>query len=863
MSSMVSGLYHLPKQPSNPLYLRLLFVYFVMSGDGSQMKRYTKSMLAQADLVCRTWISPKVMPPEEFTAIGATLEMGQAVWTMSGEVVPKTKTDNPEAHGLLAVWPGTLHGLRGEDDLIVCYKGETEKFVHPRKQVLCKTVDWMVALANDVVPDSDIPPSDHSTDHSEGCESDDDQSNGTVATPKKKKQRKNRKVTQETNSGNGSDNGLANQPNPKRERPPSKGVSPIGKKRRGATLTQCQVADILAKLQSGSCDAAVLEELKDATLATVKDIISQLGLPIKVGTKDAMLLELAKAAKHRLEKPLFPAPPGVVTYKATEESMENDKATVSEGSEESNPEQAPQGAVRDKAMEESMGQDKATESEGSQECDPQQAAMWQKLAMTRYESDSDATSERDVASGGLPVTPTLPMSGVTTIATTAAAAAAVVLAAFAVAVVEKAAAAAAVVGAAAAVAVVEEDAKLIKNCIEKGVLKDVQQFLGKNGCKWNPVESGMTRLKSVPTGLQAQLFSLSQSLKDVQHLPDGNTLAGWDLVRVLGHKTRTVKLTDQYGEYRIAIVLGSGTLKCGSQTFTFSADTPGSIVEFKKGMDLRVTTTSPPFHVVVFFYSPLLHVMSNETRMLKAAQKEVEESRKQMDAILEEAEKTEKEVAGLRKALQNAQKEVVGLRKELQKEKEKASQERGRASTLDGEVKQLVKENGKQGKDIDRLKSANKQLKHDIDKLQKAKQKQLEEAKSDRAAAKREHAAQLAATRKVQAAEKLTAAQAKLASEKLQMEEKDKVKAEKAQETEILDLLKKVVSDRSVAPPNATPPPYSGYPIGAFGMAPLTMPMYTPPSHPAHPPLHTPQVMNPYVAPFALPYGQNPAFPGF
>ena len=183
------------------------------------MKMFTNSMLAKANMVCRTWISPKTMPAEEMTAVGATLEMGQAVWTMSGEIVPKTKTDNREAQGLLAVWPGTFHGVSGDDDLVVCYKGEAKKYVHPRKTVLCKTVDSMVALASEVVPDSDVPPpSDHSAaERSQTSSSYESEarrgSSGAMATPKKKKQRKDRKRRKENDSGSSSDDDLAKQPN--------------------------------------------------------------------------------------------------------------------------------------------------------------------------------------------------------------------------------------------------------------------------------------------------------------------------------------------------------------------------------------------------------------------------------------------------------------------------------------------------------------------------------------------------------------------------------------------------------------------------------------------------------------------------
>ena len=53
-----------------------------------------------------------------------------------------------------------------------------------------------------------------------------------------------------------------------------------------------------------------------------------------------MLQELAKAAKHSLEKPLFPAPPGSVTYTAHKASESPQRATESEASEEGNAQQA-------------------------------------------------------------------------------------------------------------------------------------------------------------------------------------------------------------------------------------------------------------------------------------------------------------------------------------------------------------------------------------------------------------------------------------------------------------------------------------------------------------------------------------------
>ena len=90
-----------------------------MSASGFKLKRYANAILAEADLVCRTWISPKNMPLEEMTAVGATLEMGHAMWRMSVQIVPKTKTDNCEAQRLLAVWPGTLHVLSSDDAIIV------------------------------------------------------------------------------------------------------------------------------------------------------------------------------------------------------------------------------------------------------------------------------------------------------------------------------------------------------------------------------------------------------------------------------------------------------------------------------------------------------------------------------------------------------------------------------------------------------------------------------------------------------------------------------------------------------------------------------------------------------------------------
>ena len=45
----------------------------------------------------------------------------------------------------------------------------------------------------------------------------------------------------------------------------------MGKKRRGATLTNDQLAEIVIELQSGN--EAAPEQLKDATVAHVKDII--------------------------------------------------------------------------------------------------------------------------------------------------------------------------------------------------------------------------------------------------------------------------------------------------------------------------------------------------------------------------------------------------------------------------------------------------------------------------------------------------------------------------------------------------------------------------------------------------------------